>query len=83
MSPSVSTARISRSEDLGVSKFDNCAGPPERTSGHLLLVAGFGVLDEQDAGKQRADEQTRTADLLIMSELLNGRRRGPRCSSLL
>jgi len=43
---------------------DDCVGPRERTSGHLLLVAGLGVLDEQDAQKQSVDERTRTADLL-------------------
>ena len=34
-------------------------------------------------GKQRADERTRTADLLVTSELLNDRRSDPRHASLL
>jgi hypothetical protein len=41
-----------------------------------LIFHGF-------AGKKRADERTRTADLLITSELLKSRESNPRCFSLL
>ncbi len=34
-----------------------------QAGGHVLLLCGLGVAGEWDAGKLRADERTRTADL--------------------
>ena len=38
------------------------------TNFQLCILPGLGITREQDAGKQRADERTRTADLLIASD---------------
>jgi hypothetical protein len=46
-----------------------------QAGGHVLLLCGLGVAGEWDAGKQRADERTRTADLTslrVISQALQG-----------
>jgi hypothetical protein len=39
-------------------------------AGNVPLTSGFGVASEQAAGEQLADERTRTAVLLITSDLI-------------
>jgi hypothetical protein len=48
-----------------------------QAGGHVLLLCGLGVTDEQDAGKQRADERTRTTALISLRASCSTAERGP------